>query len=194
MIFVIILLLFLVSCNKKNLSDSIIQKIDAGKLNELTAEEKSYWDNVGLKADNGEKLTPDESRLYERLQKLTKELNPARFLPDKCFIGGNFNCLNFSVSKSDIQLVILQLSGYDLKNVKVSVNSCKKSSTVDFLKNGDKYTFLLQDCDNEDSGGFTQLPGQDPGKFNQDILIEYIKVDGSDTVSTSKGVLSSKIK
>ena len=183
-VFVIIILLFLVGCNKKNLSDSIIQKIDAGKLNELGTEEKSYWDNVVLKASNGEKLTPDESRLYERLQKLNKEQNPARFLPDKCLIGGNFNCLEFSVSKSDIQLVILQLSGYDLKNVKVSVNSCKKSSTIDFLKNGDKYTFSLQDCNN--------VVSEDTGKFKQDILIEYI--DGSGSISTSKGMLSSKIK
>ena len=183
-VFLILVLLISISCTKKDLSDSIIQKINDEKISELTAEEKAYWDNVGIKSSNGEKLTPGEAKVYERLQELNKQQNPAIFLPDKCLVGGNFNCLNSSVSKSSIQLVILQLSGYDLKSVKVSINSCKKSSiNLDMLNRATK-TFLLEDCNN--------VVSQDTGKFQQDILIEYVGSSGS--MATSKGILSSKIK
>ncbi len=69
---VIVSLLIIIGCTKKDLSDSIIQKINEGKLNELNAKEKAYLENLNAKEFKGEKLTPSEARLSEELAKSIK--------------------------------------------------------------------------------------------------------------------------
>ena len=188
-LFIPFIIVFIVGCtssqsnSEEELTDSIIKKIDAGKINELTEEERAYWENVIDKSNRGEQLTSDETKLNIRLEELEKELNPGRLLPDRCILRPSFNCLDFLVSETQVQFTISQSYGYDLNNVIVSLSSCKKSSNLDILEDGKSHTFILEDCNNVES--------EETGKVKEEIKIEY--KDNSDSPVSSIGELFSKV-
>lgn len=169
---------------QEDMTDSIVNQIDAGKINELNAEQRAYWGMVVDKANRGEILSSDESRLLERIDELSKKENPGRFLPDRCVLRPSFDCVDFSVSKNQIQLTISQSYGYDLKNVKVSVSSCNKSSILDIFTDGTTHLFVLGECNNQAS--------EETGKLKDPILVEY--TDKSDSTMSSIGELYSQVK
>ncbi|MFH0977801.1 MAG: hypothetical protein V1837_00725 [Candidatus Woesearchaeota archaeon] len=189
-VIIIVITLLCIGCTsiknkdaQNNKIDSIINKIDNNKISELTEEERAIWGNVVDKANRGEELSPDETKLQERLEQLTKEQNPSRFLPDKCVLRPPFNCVDFNVSKSQIELTISHSFGNDLKNIAVSVNSCQESSTIDVLKDRNSNTFVLEKCNNTQS--------EDTNKLKEEILIKY--QDSSGSLQSSIGELFSKV-
>lgn len=184
-LFITLIMLFIVGCtnSQKDITDSIINKIDDGKVNELNEEEKAYWNNIVDKVNRDEELTPNEVRLHERLEELNKELNPARLLPSTCVLKPSFNCMDFKVSRTQVELTISHSFGYDLKNVIVNINSCQESSILDILEDGKSHTFILEKCNNVQS--------EETGKLKEEILITY--KDNSDSTVSSIGKLVSKV-
>ena len=183
-IFIIVFLsiVLISACNKTEsdkTSDSIIEKIDLGTLDKLTIKEQAYFDNVFIKANAGQELTPNENKVYEN----TAELNPARFLSDICVMKLPFTCENFLVTKTQITLTIFNPLNDDLTDVIVSVPSCEKDATLDYFESGEGETFVLEDCNNIES--------EDTGKVSQAISLEYADDDGVKAIT--EGVLSSKI-
>jgi len=88
-IFIFLIALFVVGCvnsqnsTEEDIVDSIVKKINDGKINELSEGERAYWNNVIDKTDRGEELNSNETRLNERLKELKKELDPRQFLPER---------------------------------------------------------------------------------------------------------------
>lgn len=193
MIFIALIVLFVVGCTdsqnniEEKIADSIIEKIDNGKINELNEDEQAYLQNVIEKAMKREELTSDENSVHEKLG----EISPASLLPDICYLKpGYFICHNFAVSKTQVQLVISQSRGLDLKNVEVSMGSCEESATLDIFKDGESHTFILEGCNNVES--------EETGKINEEFQIkaerENTGMPGSYITESQIGQLRSKVK
>jgi hypothetical protein len=185
-LFIPLIIVFIVGCTdsqnnmEEKMADSVIEKIDNNEINELNEDERAYFQNLLEKAIKGEELTAEETRVHEKMG----ELNPARLLPDVCFLRPPFNCNRFIVSKTQVQLVISQSFGLDLKNVEVSVGSCEESATLDVLKDGEPHTFILERCNNVES--------EKTGKINEEFQIKAEKDDTGLFISLI-GELRSKV-
>ncbi len=99
-------------------------------------------------------------------------LNPGRFLPDKCFFqDASFQCDYAKAEKTRIDLKIKHSLTESLIYAKVSVPSCKTSSTISPMDPEKDYLFQLSDCENKASA-------QDSNRFKEEFMIEFLSSSG----------------
>jgi len=96
-------------------------------------------------------------------------LNFDMLLPERCVLPAGITCLDFKMSTSSATVALKNNFGETITLDKITVArkdgiSCSNSTPI-FLKNNDKTTVIISNCNNGDSGK----------RFNGDISVDYTK-------------------
>jgi len=67
-------------------------------------------------------------------------LDPDRFLPDKCAMDPPFACTDFSVQGNALEFTFLNAAGVDLDGVVVTASGCSPDAVVGTITNGESAT------------------------------------------------------
>ena len=110
-------------------------------------------------------------------------LNPSKFLPEKCDMVPGLNCIDHKVTTTQIQLVINNGMGQDLKNFTISMNDCTAPILSNYtFQDATKNTFTLTGCNNGESGD----------RFKKSLSINFTSESG--LTHTEPGQIITKVE
>jgi uncharacterized protein (UPF0333 family) len=109
-------------------------------------------------------------------------LSPNKFIPDQCILESGVACVDFSVSSTQTDIILVNSLGRDLILSDIHVGECNKTLNQN-MGNGQQLHLVLDNCDNGETGT----------KFKGNVIVNYINADSSLNKQVT-GSLTTKIQ